>query len=195
MNTADLERLREELHHAIDDALTRVVSQETEEEPQVAVTKLEREFNSPWYYRWPDGSKEKYDKAAWYQVSGPTDETRVLLAHTTREVWKANRERYVVFAKIGREEGETFYPWTEFVQTDDGSFAALIPDPSRPRAALKGGMHLPSRFAAARVERTDALYESTHESPTLRLVVSEEDAGAMIEHGYWVAGLRGRLRG
>ena len=191
----DFQRLRQELHQAIDDVLTRIEDLNNEEEPQVTVKELDRTFNSPWSYRWPDGSSEKYDDAAWYKVSGPTGEARVLLAHTTREAWKADRERYVVFAKIGREEGPSFYPWTEFVQTDEGSFAALIPDPARPRAALKDGMSVPSRFASVRVERTDALYESAQDSPTLRLVVDRGDAVTMIEHGYWVARVRDRLRG
>lgn len=63
-----------------------------------------------------------------------------------------------------------FHAWAEFVQTDTGEFAALILITSR-RGALKDGMVLPSRFADDRVERTDALYDST--SPTLRRVRDE----------------------
>ncbi len=160
-----------------------------------STTKLDAVMNSPWYYRWPDGAKEPFDRAEWYQVSGLAGEARVLLAHTNRYAWNADRERYVVFARLGREESTTFYPWTEFVQTDEGHFAALIPDPTHPRAALKYGMQLPTRFSGRRVERTDALYDSAQDSPTLRLAVDESDADAMIEHGYWVAEMRGRLRG
>jgi hypothetical protein len=204
VNAEDLEHLGRELHQAIDEVLARFgvpdegsgVMLQTIEEAQVTVEKLDKKMTSPWKYRWPDGTEEPYDRAEWYVVSGPTGEARVLLAHTTRDAWKvADRERYVVFARIGRENSTTFYPWTEFVQTDHGDFAALIPDPAHPRAALKDGMQLPTRFAGARVERTDAVYESAQESPTLRLVVSESDAETMIRHGYWVAELRHRLRG
>jgi hypothetical protein len=193
VNEEETQRLRQELYQAVDGVLARFAPEQ--EGVKVMVTKLDAAMNSTWYYRWPDGSKEPYDHAEWYEVSGASGEARVLLAHTTRHAWKADRERYVVFARLGREDSMTFYPWTEFGQTDAGNFAALIPDPSHPRAALKDGMQLPPRFAGRRVERTDALYDSAQESPTLRLVVDELEAETMIEHGYWVAGIRGRIRG
>jgi hypothetical protein len=118
----------------------------------------------------------------------------VLLARTTREVWGEQLKRYIVFGQVGRETSKTFYPWTEFVETSDGDYAALIPDPARPRSPLSDGNATPGRFRLARVERTDRLYRGVKKGPTLRLVVPEEDPEAMIRHGYWVAQIRGRLR-
>jgi len=187
-----VEQLRREIHVAIEDVFSRHRSAEQQEEITV---QSEGGGMTDWTYRWPDGGIERYDRAEWYRVSGNSGDARVLVGHTRREAWGENRERYVVFAQLGRNTSQTFYPWTEFAATDDGSFAALIPDPRRPRASLKAGDQLPPRIADGRVERTDALYGSVKDSPSLRLVVSEGDGEAMIRHGYWVAMLRHRLRG
>lgn len=43
------------------------------------------------------------------------------------------------------------------------------------------------------VERTDNLYTSMKQAPSLRVVVQETDTDAMLTHGYYVAHLRNRF--
>jgi hypothetical protein len=43
------------------------------------------------------------------------------------------------------------------------------------------------------VERADAVFGSIRKGASLRVVVDEDDEGAMIRHGYWVADLRKRF--
>jgi hypothetical protein len=99
------------------------------------------------------------------------------------------RERAVVFG----ETGSSLYPWTEFVEADDGRFAAGVSDPAHPRALLKDGDPIPARFQVAAVERTDQLFSGIRQGPSLRLVIAGADEETMVRHGYWVAGLRKRL--
>jgi hypothetical protein len=188
----DIETLRREVHRAIEDVFARHRPAAADGEVDVRVAS---EGPADWRYRWPDGRIETHDRSDWFQVSGSSGQVRVLLAHTTRRAWGQDRERFGVFAQVGRETSRTFYPWIGFVATDDGSFAAPIPDPTRPRSTLKDGDPLPLSFDRARVERTDALYASAGDSPSLRLVVPPGDTTAMIRHGYWVAELRHRVRG
>lgn len=193
MSDVDWEELRRELRETVDSVVSRFAT-EGEGGREVTV-RQEDEVLDRWSYRWPDGITERYDRAKWFRVTGPSGEARVLLAHTTRKVRAEPLQRWIVFAQMGNEQSQTFYPWTEFVETGDGSYAAVIPNPSRPRAALSDGDPLPTRFAGARVERTDTLYDSVKDGPSLRLVVEEDDAEAMIRHGYWVAEIRKRFRG
>jgi hypothetical protein len=188
----DVETLRREIHRAIEEAFARHRPAKGDREIGVQAA---AEALADWTYRWPDGRTETHDRSEWFHVSGSGGQVRVLLAHTHRRAWGEDRERFGVFAQVGRETSRTFYPWTGFVATDDGSFAAPIPDPARPRSTLKDGDPLPPRFDSARVDRTDALYASAGESPSLRLVVPAGDSAAMIRHGYWVAELRHRVRG
>jgi hypothetical protein len=111
------------------------------------------------------------------------------VAWTVREAWGRERHRAVVFG----EAGSSLYPWTEFVETDDGRYAAGISDPNHPRALLKQGDPLPDWFSTATVERTDQLFDGIRQGPSLRLVVGADEEVRMVRHGYWVAGLRNRL--
>jgi hypothetical protein len=116
------------------------------------------------------------------------------LAWTTRYAWNADRRRAVVFHRAHSQDRPTkWYPWTEFVETDDGRFAAPIPDPERPRAILKEETSLPARFVDQTVQRVDQLFGSIRQGASLRLVVDETDEAEMVRHGYWVAQLRGRI--
>ena len=188
----DIEVVRREVHRAIEEVFARLRTTEVDGTVDVPA---EGEGPSGWTYRWPDGRAEIHDRSEWFQVTGAEGQVRVLLAHTRRTAWGEDRERFGVFVQVGRETSRTFYPWTGFVETDEGSFAAPIPDPTHPRSILKDGDPLPTRFDGARVERTDALYASVENSPTLRLVVVATDATAMVRHGHWIAELRHRIRG
>ena len=82
----------------------------------------------------------------------------------------------------------------EFTQTDNaGEFCCEIPNPDDPRKKLKDGMSIPPRFAHSVVMRTDQIYASVKNGPTLRLVVQESDTKALLAHGLWVASLRKRI--
>jgi hypothetical protein len=189
---ADIETLRREVHRAIEEVFARHRPAADDGEIDVQAA---GEAPAGWTYRWPDGRTEAHDRCEWFRASGSSGPVRVLLAHTRRRAWGEDRERFGVFAQVGRETSRTFYPWTGFVAADDGSFAAPIPDPTRPRSTLKDGDPLPPSFHDARVERTDALYASAGDSPSLRLVVPATDTTAMIRHGYRVAEIRHRVRG
>ncbi|HSW42761.1 MAG TPA: hypothetical protein VLM76_09655 [Patescibacteria group bacterium] len=111
------------------------------------------------------------------------------MAWTDREAWGRTKERAVAFG----EAGSSLYPWTEFVETDEGRFAAGISDPAHPRVLLKHGAAIPGRFDPATIERTDQLFHGIRQGPSLRLVVAPDDEVAMARHGYWVAGRLNRL--
>ncbi len=194
MTSPDWERLRKELRSSVDEAIDRFIAEQNEG-GEVVTVQAEDEVLDHWTYTWPDRYTEEYDQARWYRATGPSGNARVLLARTTRTVRGDDLRRWIVFAQIGGEDSKTFYPWSEFVATDEGDFAAIIPNPQRPRAVLSDGDPLPTRFARARVERTDALYGKVADGPSLRFVVSEDDADEMIRHGYWVAELRHRIQG
>ena len=116
----------------------------------------------------PSGNEEKFTNSRWYTVVDQGREHRVLVALTDREAWGRTRKRAVAF----RESGSSFYPWTEFVETDDGRYAAGISDPDHPRALLKEGAAIPDRFRTARIERTDQLFKAVRRGPSLRLVLA-----------------------
>lgn len=140
-------------------------------------------------YRWPGGDDEAFTHSRWYVVADGGREHRALVAWTEREAWGRMRKRAVVFGQTG----SSLYPWTEFVETDDGRYAAGISDPAHPRALLKHGAEIPGRFDPATIERTDQLFHGIRQGPSLRLVMGPDDEVAMVLHGYWVAGLRNRI--
>jgi hypothetical protein len=191
---ANLDALRQELRlavlAAVDEVVLNFAAVEVDDEIQVAYEDLGPD---PWTYRWPSAALEEYHDCHWFRVNGRSGAARALVGRTEREVWSEMRDRIIVFGQVGKEGSRTFYPWTEFVRTKDGAFAAIIPDPARPRAPLREGSPLPSRLATRRVERTDPLFHSVVGEPSLRLVVDEDDMAEMVAHGYWVAELRGRL--
>jgi len=152
------------------------------------------EVTGAWKYRWPGGEEETFSQSRWYETNGPSGRQRVRVAWARRAAWgRSDRRRAIVFNQVGSPDSTTYYPWTEFVETDHGRFAAAIPDPGRPRAMLTDAALLPARFKGAAVERSDALFDSVAEGPSLRLVVDEDDEATMVRHGYWVATLRRRI--
>jgi hypothetical protein len=129
-----------------------------------------------------------------WEVITPGKTHRVVLGWTTRPSWgRSDRKRAVVFWQSGSQASQSYYPWTEFVETDGEGYAAPIPNPDHPRKVLTPQDPLPGRFHGAEVERSDRLFDQIANGPSLRLVVSADDEEAMIRHGYWVAILRGRF--
>jgi hypothetical protein len=188
----DLTALREELHRVIDAALDAHMGARDGSTNGQALDVEVEDAVEPWTYRWPNGYVERYDTTTRYRVTGDFGEADVLVAHTTREAWGRDRERIVVFGKAGGTSG-AHYPWTEFVETDDGDYAAKLSDPDDPRKSLRQGDRLPPRLASANVRRNDEIFRSIRDGAALRLVVAPNDTEAMIGHGYWIASLRGRI--
>lgn len=155
----------------------------------VRIEVVEGEGHPSFTYRWPSGNDEEFGNSRWYTVVDQGREHRVLMAWTDREAWGRMRKRAVVFG----ESGSSLYPWTEFVETDDGRYAAGVADPNHPRALLKHGAVIPDWFGIANIERTDQLFNVIRQGPSLRLVLGLGDEIGMVRHGYWVAGLRNRL--
>jgi hypothetical protein len=190
-----LEALRSALHDAVDRIIDRYRPEERSDTGVQDVVRVTRGgATESWPYRWPDGSEEVFPITRWYELDGPKGRQRVRLAWGQRSSWgRSDRRRAIVFNQLGPASSTTYYPWTEFVETDDERFAAPIPDPERPRAMITDPGRLPGRFLGATVERSDVLFESVAEGPSLRLVVAESDEETMVRHGYWVATLRRRI--
>lgn len=191
-----VEMMRAALHEAIDKVMDgyidlglAIASTTKSDRPDDGIEVVRGEDHGPFQYRWPDGNDEQFTKSRWYTIVDDAREHRALVAWTDREAWGRMRRRAVVFG----ESGASLYPWTEFVETDDGRYAAGISDPNHPRALLKHGAVIPDWFRTARVERTDQLFNGIRQGPSLRLVLELNDEIAMVQHGYWVAGLRNRL--
>ncbi|MFD3495877.1 hypothetical protein ACFWWB_35860 [Streptomyces sp. NPDC058690] len=195
----DLETLREELHQTID----RIIDAHTScGDTSPSITAEERDTLSvaagdatnEWTYRWPGSGTEDFHETRWYELAGERGRHRVRVAWARRAAWgRDDRLRAIVFHQQGRADSTTYYPWTEFVETDDGRYAAIIPKPGHPRAQLRDGDPIPDRFQHRTVERTDALFGSIAEGPSLRFVVDKSDEVEMVRHGYWVATLRNRF--
>jgi hypothetical protein len=147
-----------------------------------------------WSYRWPsDEGTENFYASSQYDLVTPHRTHRVRVAWSERQAWgRTDRKRAIVFGQAGASS-TNFWPWTEFVETDTGRYAAPIPNPDHPRKVLTPSDPLPSRFRNAQVERTDQLFDHIVNGPSLRLAVDAEDEEDMIRHGYWVARLRNRL--
>jgi hypothetical protein len=149
----------------------------------------------PWTYRWPsDEGTETFYASRQYEVVTPYKTHRVRLAWSERPAWgRQDRKRAIVFGQTGAPSSNTFYPWTEFVETDTGRYAAPIPNPDQPRKMLTASDPLPGQFQGALVERTDQLFDQIVNGPSQRVVVDADEAEAMVLHGYRVARLRNRL--
>jgi hypothetical protein len=103
-----------------------------------------------------DYGTEKFDETWEWEVKTPHKSYRVYLARGKRDSWgRKDRERVIVFGEVGN----SFYPWTEFVETDTEHFAAPIPNPEHPRKMLTPSDPMPGRYRGAHVERTDQLFD------------------------------------
>ena len=191
-----VEALRAALHQAVDqiidgylDADAATAPAKKAGPPDGGIEVVAGEGHGSFTYRWPSGGDEEFTSSRWYGVVEHGREHRVLVAWTERAAWGRMRKRAVAFG----EAGSSLYPWTEFVETDDGRYAAGVSDPAHPRALLKDGAEIPGRFHPGTVERTDQLFNGIRQGQSLRLVVKSDDELAMVRHGYWVAGLRNRI--
>lgn len=188
----DIETLRSSLHRAIDTVFDGIVQQQTQEDDNLTITTERQQPN--FIYPFPSGP-ETMHTGQWFSVTSSHGSVKMLLAKTDRDRRGAQRSVIVVFA----HPKDTNHPSSaiicaEFIETDNpGEFCCEIPDPTDPQKALKDGMPLPSRFTQAVVRRTDQLYASVKNGPTLRLVVQESDTNAMLGHALWVASLRKRI--
>jgi hypothetical protein len=187
------------MHEAVDrifDDLEPEVRPQPSSSLLTPITVEPRNATADWTYQWPGGAeaKEAFFETRWYEAVGDRGSQRVRVAWTVRDAWgRQDRKRAVVFNQLGSADSTTYYPWTEFVETDEGRYAAQIPDPTRPRATLSDPAQLPGHLAGNTVERTDALFASIKDGPSLRLVVNGDDEVTMVRHGYWVATLRNRI--
>jgi len=198
MNT--MKSLREALHREIDRLFDEHESSSGPGEDTLRPSNGEREFRlstagsaRPFSHTWPDTTSERYRGGTRYVLHVGARRHRFLVGWTRRDAFGRKRERIVVFRETGPSGGASLYAVTEFVETDDGTFAALIPRPEQPRAALRDGDPVPPWCRDHRVARTDTLFDDVRKGPSLRLIVAEADEPTMVTHAYHVARLRGRL--
>jgi hypothetical protein len=199
----DVQLMREAMHSAVDRIIDQYLaaadsSSSPADQPVPTIDApliIRRDDTGGWTYRWPgvEGT-EKFFASRQYEVITPHRTHRVRLAWTERPAWgRRDRKRAIVFGQTGPASSKTFYPWTEFVETDTGRYAAPIPNPQQPRKLLTSSDPRPDQFLGAQVERTEQLFNQITNGPSLRLVVDADDDETMIRHGYWVAQRRNRL--
>ncbi len=196
--TLSLQDLGERLHDAVEDVLARYRDAQAVNDGAsarggtVPQLRLLDDAAGPWTYRWPNGSTERYHHSTMYELAIDDGKTRrIRVARTTRWAWNRDRGRAVIFMQVGTPDAWTHYPWAEFVETDDGLYAATVPNPVRPRALLTANDQLPEHIQDAEVRRVQECFGG--HGKTLRVVVTEEDETAMVRHGLWVAQTRRRL--
>jgi hypothetical protein len=199
----DVQLMREALHGAVDRIIDEYLagassSSPPADQPMPTVDSplvTRGDDMGEWTYRWPGVEGiEKFYTSRRYEVVTPYRTHRVRLAWSERPAWgRKDRKRAIVFGQTGSADSKTFYPWTEFVETDTGRYAAPIPNPEHPRKMLTSSDPRPDQFQSGQVERTDQLFDQIMNGPSLRLVVGADEDEAMILHGYWVARRRNRL--
>src|SRR5690349_12129936 len=138
--------MRAEMHSAVDQIIDRYLAMASQEASatQKPVPTAERpgvtkgEDISGWTYSWwASGGIEQYRPAWEYEVITPARTHHVVLGRTVRSAWgRDDRKRVIIFWQSGSTASEIFYPWTEFVETDDGRYAAPIPNPNHPRKII-----------------------------------------------------------
>ena len=194
----DVQLMREALHTAVDRIIDEYLATDSSWQPSTdqpvptidAPLITRGDDVGHWSYRWPgDEGTEEFYASRQYDLITPHRTHRVRVAWSERLAWgRRDRKRAIVFGQAGTSS-TNFRPWTEFVETDTGRYAAPIPNPEHPRNILTPSDSLPSRFRSAQVERTDQLFEHITNGPSLRVVVDAADEENMIRHGYWVARL------
>ena len=155
---------------------------------------LESAEAGPFDYHWPPKNGqpdvEQFYNPARYRLADDGVRSIQIAWTSEREAWGRKRERAIAFLDDGRGNR---YPLIEFPETDDGTFAAIIPDPKKPRSVLTDLSALPDRFKEATVMRTDELFGAVRSGPSLRVVLSREDQMEMARHALWVGRQRGRI--
>jgi hypothetical protein len=198
----DLDALRADLHDAVDRIVDRYlkaangapIRQAPEPTADRPVIRKGKDVSGWTYNWWAEGRQEVYDPAFEYEVITPGRTHHVILGRTVRRSWgRDDRKRWIVFWQSGSTTSSIYYPWIEFVETDDARYAAPIANPDHPRRILTREDPLPAQFRVSQVERLDKLFDTVANGPSLRLVVDNDDDEAMIRHGYWAAILKGRF--
>ena len=194
----DTALLRVKLHEAVDEIVDDLLSRTQNGASAAAAGEddVQRVGSIEAFdYNWPaDYGTEHFDSGTLYKLSALTGEATAIVAWTVRNAWGRDRRRAVVFHRMRHDDQPgRWYPWTEFVETDTGRYAASVPNPDRPRAIARDVTRLPARFTGRTVMRSDAVFDSIREGGSLRLVLDESDEAEMVRHGYWVATLRGRV--
>lgn len=200
----DAELVREALHSAVDRIIDEYLTADSSSTPSAVAQPVPTmdvplivpgDDTGEWTYPWFAGyGPESFYASRQYDVVNPIRTYDVRVAWCERPAWgREDRKRAIVFGQPGPASSTQFYPWTEFVETDTGRYAAPIPNPDHPRKLLTPSDPLPARFRGVQVERADKLFDQIANGPSLRIVVDTEDEEVMIRHGYWVARLRNRL--
>ena len=190
----DLDTIRARLHAAVDEMVDELALAQAQLSAEPVLES--RGPCEPFEYRRPDGVWEEYEPATAFSANGVAPRRDLVVGFTRRQAWGAERGRAIVFDATGLPHApDRWYPLVEFVEVDDGRFAAPMPNPARPRSYLKAGDEIPSRFAGSTVEPLDALIASVRDGRSLRLVLAGDDRLEMARHGYWVASLRGLVKG
>src|SRR5436190_17626061 len=172
-----IEAMRTDLHDAVDRIIDQYLAAAAGQAPtdQVPVPTADRPIIrrvkdvAPWHYTWwASGGEEEYQPAWEYEVITPGRTYRVVLGRTVRPAWgRDDRKRMIIFWQSGSPASDIYYPWTEFVETDDGRYAAPIPNPDHPRRILTHEDPLPARFRDSQVERLDKLFDQVAKGPSL----------------------------
>src|SRR6266568_2496748 len=142
----DVTMMRDALHSAVDRIIDEYLAAGSPSSPPAgqpvptidAPLVVRGEEMGTWTYRWPGNEgREQFYASRQYEVVTPYKTHRVRLAWSERPAWgRKDRKRAIVFGQTGSASSSTFYPWTEFVETDTGSYAAPIPNPEQPRKML-----------------------------------------------------------
>ncbi len=186
----DISALRDDLHRLVDELIDKHLGVASADRPaELEATRVGT--LRAWSYRWPNGDTERYKATTRYQVKGDFGPAEVLVARTTRDAWGRERGRVVLFGKL--DGHSSYYPWSEFVETDSGEYAAKLTDPQQPRKSLRDKSRVPPRLAHATVRRNDELFSSIRNGPALRVVVDADDDQTMIQYAYLVASQRGHV--
>jgi len=197
LDPQSVELLRAKLQRLVDQALDEWFAPLTEQyitpvKESVVIT--DHGPVGPFKHLWPSGDWESYHEGREYEVTRGGRRVLMKSGIGTRPAFGRARRRIVIFQRQGSVLDQ-LYPLAEFVETDsdDGGVAALVPDPRSPRKFLKHGDSPPQWCAGRRVDRTDRLFRSVQNGPSMRLVVPRDDFNSMVEHAFWVGTIRERF--
>ncbi|MEV4483627.1 hypothetical protein [Micromonospora coxensis] len=152
-----------------------------------------REFT----YRWPGGKSNYLDAVKYTVRHGDAEDVFAIGAEEggRSSYQRADRGRIVVFHRRGTSP-MSYYPLVEFAESDlePDLYAAIVPQPTAPRkgsiAADLDELREVPHLRNAKLERADTVFHSVQSGPSLRLLVTRDDARMMIEHARWVDRLR-----
>jgi hypothetical protein len=190
----NLALLREHLIQAVEDVLRDFEGTEPAEPSLRPIHHLEVRVEpaEQFSFRWPEVIVE-YQTVTRVHINDGSSEYPFVIGWEPRPAYgKEDRGRWVVFSEY--YGASSLYPVIEFTETDEGHYSAVIPREGAGKR-LKDGDELPAWFDSAVVERTDVLFDSVRNGPSLRVVVAADDFVAMALHGYWSGAVRHRLPG